>query len=114
MSQPNPQTTPNWDAWNAASKLSPTSPVCDRPIEIMIVGKRCIYINDHRVQGGKPYVSENLPYESRTTTVRDVLEAFSLDEILAYVREKIAVDAYYAGCRNYRDAALPTPEKKHA
>lgn len=39
-----------------------------KPVPVTIVMERdrkrirCIYINDHRVVGGKPYVSENLPH----------------------------------------------------
>lgn len=92
------------DIWNKAYASRPLNQLCGREIEIMIVGKRCIYINDHRVQGSKPYVSENIPSEKRKTTVRDVLEAFSMEDIHAYLEEKIAVNAYCAGLRNYRDA----------
>jgi hypothetical protein len=53
--------TETTDPWNAAYKLRPLNPNCDRKIEITIVGKRCIYINDYRVQGGKSYVSQSLP-----------------------------------------------------
>jgi len=104
MSKPT-VTTPN-EFWNEAYKQRPINPACEREIEIMIVGKRCIYINDLRVQGGKPYVSENLPHERRTTTLRSILDAFTDLEIRAYLEEKIAIDAYCAGLRNFRDAAF--------
>lgn len=111
MSVNDPQTT---DPWNKAYQDRPLNPKCDRVIEIAIVGKRCVYIDDHRVQGGKPYVSENLPYDSRNTTVRDVLEAFSTEDIHAYLEEKIAIDAYCAGLRNYRDAGKDKKDDKAA
>lgn len=90
--------------WEEAYAKRPLSETCSREITIDIVGSRCIYINDHRVQGGKPYASENLPTTSKKTTVRDVLEAFSIDEINEFLKEKIAIEAYCAGLRNYRDA----------
>lgn len=90
--------------WNEAYDKRPLNPKCSKVIDISIVGDRCIYINDYRVQGGKPYVSEGLPQKTKTTTIREVLNAFSAEEIEAYLREKIAVDAYCAGLRNYRDA----------
>lgn len=98
------------ESWGKAYHLRPLNALCSKEIEITIVGKRCVYINDHRVQGAKPYVSENLPHETRTTTVRDVLDAFSVEAIQAYLEEKIAIDAYCAGLRAYRDAQKePTP-----
>lgn len=92
------------DPWNKAYQKRPLNELCSREIDIDIVGNRCIYINDHRVQGGKPYASENLPKTTKKTTVRDVLEAFSVQEIHAYLEERIAVENYCAGVRNYRDA----------
>ncbi|WP_106598618.1 hypothetical protein [Dyadobacter jiangsuensis] len=90
--------------WNEAYAKRPQNELCSRQISIDIIGRRCVYINDYRVQGGKPYISENLPTDTRKTTVREVLEAFSVQEIQAYLEEKIAVNAYCAGLRNYRDA----------
>lgn len=92
------------EAWNKAYEKRRLHDLCSKQITIDIYGDRCIYINDHRVQGGKPYHSENLPIKSKDTTVRDVLEAFSVEEIQAFLAEKIAVDSYCAGLRNYRDA----------
>lgn len=97
---------PLTDAWNKSYQDRPLNQLCERVIEIRIVGKRCIYINDYRVQGNKPYDSENITTEVRKTTVREVLEAFTEEEINAYLQEKIAIDAYCAGLRNYRDATL--------
>lgn len=93
------------DIFFKAYEKRPLNDVCDRSINIEIVGSRCVYINNHRVQGGKPYVSENLKSDVRKTTVRDVLEAFSVAEIHAYLEERIAINAYCAGLREYRDVA---------
>ena len=89
--------------WNKAYAKRPLSESCSREISIDIVGDRCIYINDTRVQGGKPYVSENLPTKSKKTTVREVLDAFSEQDIRDYLEERIAVKAYCHGINNYRD-----------
>lgn len=90
--------------WNAAYDKRPTDPLCEREIEIHVVGDRCIYVNDRRVAGSKPYVSENLPYKTKRTKVREVLDAFTEAEILAYLFERRERNAYYAGLRAYRDA----------
>lgn len=74
----------------------PLSEKCSREIAIDIVGDRCIYIDNTRVQGGKPYCSENLPTKSKKTTVREVLSAFSDKEIRAYLKEKRDLKKYFA------------------
>ncbi len=72
-----------WDA-------RPTEPALERETAVQVVGGRCVYVNDHRVAGGKPYYSENLPNQRFKTTVRNVLDAFP-DEILeAALRERSA------------------------
>lgn len=48
------------------------------PIDLTIVGKRCVYLNDYRIAGGKPYVSENLPQHSFEVTVEDILAAMPM------------------------------------
>ena len=52
-------------------------------IEICVVGKRCVYINDYRVAGGKPYAGESLPQHSFHVRTKDIFEAFSTDQIKA-------------------------------
>lgn len=96
------------EVWGEAYKNRPLDEKCSREITIDIVGDRCIYINDYRVQGGKPYHSENLPTKTKKTTVRDVLQAFTDDEINAYLKEKKAVDNYCAGLRAFRDIQRKT------
>lgn len=91
------------DPWNTTYEQRPTSELCEREIEIHIVGTRCIYLNGRRIAGGKPYVSENLPSRTMKLKVRDALGAFSEAEILAYLNERRERNAYCAGARNYRD-----------
>ena len=52
-------------------------------IEVCIVGKRCVYINDYRVAGAKPYVSENLPQHSFHVPIKEIFDAFSTEQIEA-------------------------------
>ncbi len=47
----------------------------EQEIELVVVGRRCVYLNDHRIAGAKPYVSENLPQHSFKLRVKDVLAA---------------------------------------
>lgn len=93
------------DEWKEAYAKRPLSDICSKEIDIEIVGERCVYINDFRVAGRKPYVSERLPIKAKKTTIREVLSAFSDEEIHAYLEEKIAINNHCAGLRNYRDAA---------
>lgn len=60
----------------------------DKKIEICVVGKRCVYINDFRVAGGKPYVSENLPQHLFHVLAQDIFEAFSTDQIKAELKRR--------------------------
>ena len=59
-----------------------------KKIEICVVGERCVYINDFRVAGGKPYVSENLPQHSFYVMPEDVFEAFSTAQIKAELKRR--------------------------
>jgi hypothetical protein len=61
-----------------------------KPIEIIIVGSRCVYINDYRVAGSKPYVSENLPHQTFHANLADILDAFALDDLQKAVDERLA------------------------
>lgn len=91
--------------WSAAYDLRPTDPLCEAECDIIIVSKRCVYVNNYRVAGSKPYVSENLPTRSMKTKVRTVLDAFSEREIVAYLAEKRGRAAYLEGVRNYQNAS---------
>lgn len=74
----------------------PASPVGEKLVEVSIVGKRCVYLNDYRVAGGKPYFSENLPTHTLTTSLKEVIAAFAEDDILAAITESRAERAYFA------------------
>ncbi len=82
--------------WNTVHKTKPTNPLCEKHITVDIVGKRCVYLNDYRIAGGKPYVSENLPQRSMNLTVREALEAFSIKELEAYIAEKKERNEYFS------------------
>jgi hypothetical protein len=47
-------------------------------IELSVVGKRCVYLNNLRVAGNKPYISENLPTHHFTIRVQDILDAMPM------------------------------------
>ena len=96
------------EIWNEAWLQRPINHVLERDIDITIVGSRCVYINDHRVQGGKPYVSENLSHDVRKTKLREVLDAFTVEKIKAYLEHKISHDAFCHGLRSFRDAIKET------
>ncbi len=66
---------------------APLTPARDRAIDVDVVGRRCVYVNSYRVAGGKPYVSEGLSSYTLTTTLGNVLDAFSETEIMAALRE---------------------------
>ena len=44
----------------------------DKTLTVTVVGRRCVYINDYRVAGSKPYVSENLPSWSFEANINDL------------------------------------------
>lgn len=81
--------------WDKVRKNKPTNPLCEKAITVDIVGTRCVYLNDHRIAGGKPYVSENLPWRSMGLSVREALAAFSIAELEAYIAEKKERDEYH-------------------
>lgn len=59
-----------------------------KPIRITVVGKRCVYINNYRVAGSKPYVSEHLTEHDLNTTLGEVLNAFSDADISKALKER--------------------------
>lgn len=44
-------------------------------VELTVVEGRCVYLNNHRIAGNKPYVSENLRHSFYQVPVADVLSA---------------------------------------
>ena len=61
-----------------------------KKIEICVVGRRCIYINDYRVAGGKPWVSENLPQWSFHVDPKEILDALPLAAVKDYLTVRSA------------------------
>lgn len=88
-------TDPAPDEWTEVRRNRPAKPTYDQPVEVSVVGKRCVYVNHYRIAGGKPYVSENLPTHNLKTTLGDVLSAFSTGEILAALHEKEQERKYF-------------------
>lgn len=62
----------------AIAAMRPASGELVDDVELTIVAKRCVYLNDYRIAGGKPYVSENLPQHSFTVKVSDLLRALPM------------------------------------
>ena len=91
---------------NLLFKQRPTDPKLDREIEVNIVSTRCVYVNNYRVAGSKPYISENLPQNGLKTTVRQVLDAFTEEELLAYIFERRTRNEFMRGARLFRDAGI--------
>lgn len=85
------------DVWEAR----PASPVRDTEVEVCVVGRRCVYVNNHRIAGSKPYVSEGLPSHTLKTTLGNVLDCLSEREIRAAMREARTRQKYFAA---YREA----------
>lgn len=44
-------------------------------VDLTVVQGRCVYLNNKRIAGNKPYVSENLPHTFYKVPVEDVLSA---------------------------------------
>lgn len=81
---------------NLLFKCKPDSPSADTPLEVSVVGRRCVYLNNYRIAGSKPYYSENIPSYNLTANVRDVITALGKEKILAAMTEMDAERAYYA------------------
>jgi hypothetical protein len=80
--------------FNEVMANKPPSPTADRTVEVSAVGKRCVYLNNYRIAGSKPYVSENLPWHDHNTTLGEVLDAFSEEDIRKALDEKAEQRAY--------------------
>lgn len=82
--------------WNAVRDAQPPAPNCDMPVEVEVVARRCVYVNNYRVAGSKPYHGEGLSRHTLQTTLGEVLEAFTEKQIRAALREQKARRDYYA------------------
>lgn len=87
---------PDEEDFNTVWANRPATPTRDKPIEINVVARRCVYVNHYRVAGGKPYVSEGLPSHTLETKLGEVLDAFAEADIRKALREKKARAAYFA------------------
>lgn len=92
---------------NAMFENAPAEAVSKTAIEVTVVGKRCVYVNDYRVAGGKPYYSESLSSHNLKCSIGDVLEAFSEEQILAAVAERKARRDYFADYHAARKQQTP-------
>ena len=86
----------------------PPAPTCERAIEIEVVGKRCVYVNNYRVAGGKPYYTENLPSHTLRCSLGDVLNAFPSDDIAKALAEQEARRKYFADAHAKLKAENPS------
>ena len=62
---------------------------------LSVVSKRCVYLNNHRICGAKPYVSENLPRINYMVPISELFRAIpELDnsDLIACLQK--AVDQY--------------------
>jgi hypothetical protein len=91
--------------FNDVYDSQPATPTRGRPVEVDVVGRRCVYVNSFRVAGGKPYVSERLPSHTLHTTLGAVLDAFSEQEVFAALAEKKASQEYFAAYHAAKRAA---------
>ncbi|UNM96048.1 hypothetical protein MMG00_12740 [Ignatzschineria rhizosphaerae] len=57
-------------------------------VEIDVIDDRCIYINDYRIAGSKPYVSENLKSTNYITTTDRILDQLDFEDIEKYILKK--------------------------
>jgi hypothetical protein len=94
--------------FNTVYDNRPAQPVRDTPIDVDVVARRCVYVNQYRIAGAKPYVSENLPSHTLKTTLGAVLDAFTDREIRDALREAKASRDYFAA---YHAAKAETPKQ---
>ena len=84
------------ETFNAVWDARPAEPARNTPVEVNVVARRCVYVNNYRVAGSKPYVSEGLPSHTLQTTLGNVLDAFTEKQIRAALREKRATQKYFS------------------
>ncbi len=84
----------------------PTNPKCDEHIEILCVGNRCVYINDYRSAGGKPYHSENIPERVFNTPLREILTAFTDEQLRAFIKERKQRKEWYKSLQESKEEGI--------
>lgn len=91
--------------FNEVWAARPAAPVGDKAVEVHVVAKRCVYINDRRIAGGKPYASENLPSHNLKTSLAEIIEAFPEEDILEALAERRKRKEYFAAYHARRAAS---------
>lgn len=81
--------------FNAVYDARPNK-VLSTPTEVHVVAKRCVYLNDYRIAGGKPYASENLPSHMFNATLGDIVSAFGTEKLEAAIAEFKEQRQYFA------------------
>ena len=76
----------------------------DKTLTVTVVGRRCVYINDYRVAGSKPYVSENLPSWSFEANINDLRYAIGRRPSSANKALQSRIEALEAALRDYMSA----------
>lgn len=76
------------DDFNEVWFNKPEMPVADREFDVTVVAKRCVYLDGHRIAGGKPYVSEGLPQHTLKSSLANVIDSFPEEDILAALAER--------------------------
>lgn len=93
------------------ARTAPAKPTWDKHVELSVVGRRCVYLNNYRIAGDKPYYTENLPHHEFKVGIGDVLEAFRPEEIRAALDEQAAYKKHWADYHARLDAeAKNNPE----
>jgi len=77
----------------------------DKTLTVTVVGRRCVYINDYRVAGSKPYVSENLPSWSFEANINDLRYAIGRRPSSANKALQSRIEALKAALRNIQALA---------
>lgn len=76
----------------------------DKTLTVTVVGRRCVYINDYRVAGSKPYVSENLPSWSFEADINDLRYAIGRRPSSANKALQARIEALLADNAKLREA----------
>jgi hypothetical protein len=89
--------------WNEVSAQKPNE-VLGVLVEVQVVAKRCVYLNHYRIAGAKPYFTEHLPSHTLKCTLRDIIDAFPEDQLLAAITERREQREYFDAYRAARAA----------
>lgn len=59
-----------------------------KEVILTIVEDTCVYLNDYRIQGRKPYVSEFKPQKHINVKVKNILDSLDIEDIEEYMLKK--------------------------